>query len=79
MHIAQPVAGVQRVLLVQRDLVIISTVLMLLIVVPVMALTVLFAWRWPRPGPHTIAFASGVANGKEGAGFLHLRAYLIDP
>jgi cytochrome o ubiquinol oxidase subunit II len=30
----------------QRDLVIISTVLMLLIVVPVMALTVLFAWRY---------------------------------
>ncbi len=30
----------------QRDLVIISTVLMLLIVLPVMALTVLFAWRY---------------------------------
>ena len=30
----------------QRDLVVISTVLMLLIVVPVMALTVLFAWRY---------------------------------
>jgi cytochrome o ubiquinol oxidase subunit II len=30
----------------QRDLVIISTVLMLLIVVPVMALTALFAWRY---------------------------------
>ena len=30
----------------QRDLVIISTILMLLIVVPVMALTVLFAWRY---------------------------------
>ena len=30
----------------QRDLVIISTVLMLLIIVPVMALTVLFAWRY---------------------------------
>nr|WP_249159127.1 ubiquinol oxidase subunit II [Bradyrhizobium jicamae] len=30
----------------QRDLVVISTVLMLLIVLPVMALTVLFAWRY---------------------------------
>jgi len=30
----------------QRDLVIISTVLMLLIIIPVMALTVLFAWRY---------------------------------
>jgi cytochrome o ubiquinol oxidase subunit II len=30
----------------QRDLVVISTVLMLLIIVPVMALTVLFAWRY---------------------------------
>ncbi|HQS10531.1 MAG: ubiquinol oxidase subunit II [Rhizobiales bacterium 24-66-13] len=30
----------------QRDLVIISTVLMLIIIIPVMALTVLFAWRY---------------------------------
>lgn len=30
----------------QRDLVVISTVLMLLIIVPVMALTVVFAWRY---------------------------------
>jgi cytochrome o ubiquinol oxidase subunit 2 len=30
----------------QRDLVVISTILMLLIVVPVMALTGLFAWRY---------------------------------
>jgi cytochrome o ubiquinol oxidase subunit 2 len=30
----------------QRDLVVISTVLMLLIIIPVMALTVLFAWRY---------------------------------
>jgi len=32
----------------QRDLVVISTVLMLLIIVPVMALTVLFAWRYRK-------------------------------
>ncbi|MGQ3308700.1 MAG: ubiquinol oxidase subunit II, partial [Brevundimonas sp.] len=30
----------------QRDLILISTVLMLLIIVPVMALTVFFAWRY---------------------------------
>ncbi|MBZ9938931.1 ubiquinol oxidase subunit II [Mesorhizobium sp. BR1-1-16] len=30
----------------QRDLIIVSTVLMLLVIVPVMALTVLFAWRY---------------------------------
>ncbi|MET0313852.1 MAG: ubiquinol oxidase subunit II [Hansschlegelia sp.] len=30
----------------QRDLIVISTVLMLLIIIPVMALTVLFAWRY---------------------------------
>ncbi|HWE82181.1 MAG TPA: hypothetical protein VG265_11060 [Gaiellaceae bacterium] len=39
--------------------------------------TVLFAWRWPRPGRHTISFAPGVANGKEGGSFLHVRAYLV--
>jgi hypothetical protein len=39
--------------------------------------TVLFAWRWPRPGPHTIHFEPGVSNGKEGGPFLHLRAYLV--
>ena len=30
----------------QRDLLVVSTLLMLLIIVPVMALTVLFAWRY---------------------------------
>lgn len=32
----------------QRDLVVISTILMLVIILPVMALTVLFAWRYRR-------------------------------
>ena len=41
--------------------------------------TVLFAWRWPRPGPHVIAFAPGEPNGKEGGPFLHLRAFLSLP
>jgi hypothetical protein len=39
--------------------------------------TVLFAWRWPRPGVHTITFAPGVPNGKEGGPFLHVAAYLV--
>jgi hypothetical protein len=39
--------------------------------------TVLFAWRWPGRGAHVIRFEPGVANGKEGGSFLHLRAYLV--
>jgi hypothetical protein len=38
---------------------------------------VLFAWRWPRPGRHTISFQPGVPNGKEGGPFLHTRGYLV--
>jgi hypothetical protein len=38
--------------------------------------TVLFAWRWPRPGRHTISFAPGIPNGKEGGSFLALTGYL---
>jgi hypothetical protein len=38
---------------------------------------ILFAWRWPNPGRHTISFAPGVQNGKEGGSFLHIRAYLV--
>jgi hypothetical protein len=38
---------------------------------------ILFAWRWPKPGRHTISFAPGVQNGKEGGSFLHVRAYLV--
>jgi hypothetical protein len=41
--------------------------------------TVLFAWRWPRTGPHAISFAPGLPNGKEGPSFLHVRAYLVLP
>jgi hypothetical protein len=37
--------------------------------------TVLFAWRWPAAGRHTIAFAAGVPNGKEGPSFVHIRRY----
>ncbi len=41
--------------------------------------TVLFAWRWPRAGRHTISFAPGLPNGKEGPSFLHVRAFLVLP
>jgi len=38
--------------------------------------SVLFAWRWPRPGTHTIRLEPGEPNGKEGGPFLHLTGYL---
>jgi len=38
--------------------------------------SVLFAWRWPRRGTHTIRLEPGEANGKEGGPFLHLAGYL---
>ena len=41
--------------------------------------TILFAWRWPKPGTHTISFAPGMPNGKEGTSFLHIRGYLVLP
>ena len=34
--------------------------------------TVLFAWRWRSAGRHTLTFAPGVPNAKEGGPFLHL-------
>ena len=40
--------------------------------------TVLFAWRWPKPGKHTISFKPGTPNAKEGGTFLHLRWSLVD-
>jgi len=36
---------------------------------------VLFAWRWPRRGAHTLRFEPGEENGKEGGSFLHLEGY----
>jgi hypothetical protein len=38
---------------------------------------VLFAWRWPKPGRHTIAFEPGEPNAKEGGPFLDLEGYLV--
>ncbi len=39
--------------------------------------TVLFAWRWPKRGAHTISFAPGEPNGKEGDSFLDLSGYAV--
>ena len=39
--------------------------------------TVLFAWRWPRPGKHTISFAPGLTNAKEGGSYLNLTSYTV--
>jgi hypothetical protein len=39
--------------------------------------TVLFAWRWRTAGTHTLTFAPGAANAKEGGPFLHLTGYEV--
>jgi hypothetical protein len=39
--------------------------------------TVLFAWRWPQAGTHTITFAPGEPNAKEGNAFLDLSGYVV--
>ncbi len=39
--------------------------------------TVLFAWCWPVPGRHTISFAPGLPNGKEGGSYLEIQSYLV--
>jgi Glycosyl hydrolase family 76 len=37
--------------------------------------SVLFAWRWPVPGTHTIEIAPGLANPKEGGSYFHMIGY----
>lgn len=39
--------------------------------------TVLFAWRWPQRGRHTLRFPPGGRNGKEGGSFLQVERYLV--
>jgi len=39
--------------------------------------TLLFAWRWPRSGTHTISFQPGIVNGKEGGPFFDLTSYKV--
>jgi hypothetical protein len=41
--------------------------------------TVLFAWRWPSAGTHTVTIAPGIANAKEGGAYVHIQAYLVAP
>jgi len=39
--------------------------------------SVLFAWRWPRPGPHTIEIGPAAANAKQGGSFFHMTGYYV--
>jgi hypothetical protein len=41
--------------------------------------SVLFAWRWPSSGHHTLRLEPGVENPKEGAPFLHVEGYELAP
>ena len=41
--------------------------------------TILFAWRWPSVGPHTLSFEPGIENAKEGGSFLHVQGYYVAP
>ncbi|RUL78381.1 hypothetical protein [Dyella choica] len=40
---------------------------------------VLFAWRWPKTGHHTVRFMPGTENAKEGGAYLHLGGYWVLP
>ena len=37
--------------------------------------SILFAWRWPTSGPHTLSFQAGPSDAKDGGPFLHVQAY----
>jgi hypothetical protein len=39
--------------------------------------SVLFAWRWPAPGQHTIEIAPAVPNAKEGGSYFHMIGYYV--
>jgi hypothetical protein len=39
--------------------------------------TVLFTWRWPAPGTHTIEIRAGIGNTKEGTAFFHMTGYYL--
>jgi hypothetical protein len=41
--------------------------------------TILFAWRWPTSGTHTLDLGPSITNVKEGGPFLHVRRYVILP
>jgi len=37
---------------------------------------VLFAWRWPSSGPHTITIRPGIPDDEEGGSFFQMIGYL---
>jgi hypothetical protein len=39
--------------------------------------SVLFAWRWRKPGFHELAVVPGAYNAKEGDSYIHVRGYLV--
>jgi hypothetical protein len=39
--------------------------------------SVLFAWRWPRPGRHTIEIGPAMANAKQGSSYFHMTGYYV--
>jgi hypothetical protein len=39
--------------------------------------SVLFAWRWPQPGRHTIEIGPAVANAKQGSSFFHMTGFYV--
>jgi hypothetical protein len=39
--------------------------------------SVLFAWRWPGPGRHTIQIAPAVSNAKQGGSYFHMIGYYV--
>jgi hypothetical protein len=39
--------------------------------------TILFAWRWPTSGTHTIRFVAATQNAKEGGTFVDLQGYRL--
>ena len=39
--------------------------------------TVLFAWRWPTAGRHTIQIQPGIYNAKEGGSFIDITSYMV--
>ena len=41
--------------------------------------SILFAWRWPTAGTHTLTFQPGVPNAKEGGPYLHLTGRYVVP
>jgi hypothetical protein len=41
--------------------------------------SILFAWRWPTSGPHTLSFQAGPSDPKDGGPFLHVQGYSYVP